>query len=144
MQCGPREEFQLNGKKALSSHSTRGKDRCLSAVATGRFLFCLYREKYLHISFWRAFSLYLTSAADLNSLVLLPGGLLWLNLTTFGVSKDLVSPPSSEYTPLLCSRYSVIWLRNVDNAQSRQWQDPVFSRLRQSETNCIGYLSVNG
>ena len=39
---------------------------------------CLYREKYLHISFWRAFSLYLTSAADLNSLVLLPGGLLWM------------------------------------------------------------------
>ena len=34
--------------------------------------------KYLHISFWRAFSLYLTSAADLNSLVLLPGGLLWM------------------------------------------------------------------
>ena len=29
---------------------------------------------------------------------------LWLNLTTSGVSKDLVSPPSSEYTPLLCSR----------------------------------------
>jgi len=26
---------------------------------------------------------------------------LWLNLTTFGVSKDSVSPPSSEYTPLL-------------------------------------------
>jgi len=50
--------------------------RVLYAVATGRFLFCLYREKYLHISFWRAFSLYLTSAADLNSLVLLPGGLL--------------------------------------------------------------------
>ena len=25
--CGPREEFQLNGKKALSSHSTRAKDR---------------------------------------------------------------------------------------------------------------------
>ena len=49
-----------------------------SAVATGRFLFCLYREKYLHISFWRAFSLYLTSTADLNSLVLLPGGLLWM------------------------------------------------------------------
>ena len=23
--CGPREEFQLNGKKALSSHSTRAK-----------------------------------------------------------------------------------------------------------------------
>jgi len=76
--CGPQEEFQLNGKKALSSHSTRAKDRSLSAVATGRFLFCLYREKYLHISFWRAFSLYLTSAADLNSLVLLPGGLLWM------------------------------------------------------------------
>jgi len=54
------------------------KDRSLSAVATGRFLFCLYREKYLHISFWRAFSIYLTSAADLNSLVLLPGGLLWM------------------------------------------------------------------
>jgi len=35
-------------------------------------------RKYLHISFWRAFSLYLTSAADLNSLVLLPGGLLWM------------------------------------------------------------------
>ena len=30
------------------------------------------------LSFWRAFSLYLTSAADLNSLVLLPGGLLWM------------------------------------------------------------------
>jgi len=44
------------------------------------FSFCLAwcREKYLHISFWRAFSLYLTSAADLNSLVLLPGGLLWM------------------------------------------------------------------
>ena len=27
---------------------------------------------------WRAFSLYWTSAADLNSLVLLPGGLLWM------------------------------------------------------------------
>ena len=26
------------------------------------------------------------------------------NLTTFGVSKDFVSPPSSGYTPLLCSR----------------------------------------
>ena len=38
--CGPQEEFQLNGKKALSSHSTRAKDRSLSAVATGRFLFC--------------------------------------------------------------------------------------------------------
>ena len=63
--CGPREEFQLNGKKALSSHSTRAKDRSLSAVATGRFIFCLYREKYLHISFWRAFSLYLTSAASI-------------------------------------------------------------------------------
>ena len=37
--CGPREEFQLNGKKALSSHSTRAKNRCPSAVATGRFLF---------------------------------------------------------------------------------------------------------
>jgi len=47
--CGPREEFQLNGKKALSSHSTRAKDRSLSAVATGQFLFCLYREKYLRI-----------------------------------------------------------------------------------------------
>jgi len=34
--------------------------------------------KYLHISFWRAFSLYLTSAADLNSLVILLGGLLWM------------------------------------------------------------------
>ena len=32
------------------SHSTRAKDRSLSAVATGRFLFCLYREKYLHSS----------------------------------------------------------------------------------------------
>ena len=31
-------------------------------------------------------------------------GSIWLNLTTSGVSKDLVSPPSSEYTPLLCSR----------------------------------------
>ena len=30
-----------DGKKALSSHSTRAKDRTLSAVATGRFLFCL-------------------------------------------------------------------------------------------------------
>ena len=29
--CGPQEEFQLNGKKALSSHSTRAKDRSLSA-----------------------------------------------------------------------------------------------------------------
>ena len=29
---------------------------------------------------------------------------LWLNLTKSGVSKDSVSPPSSEYTPLLCSR----------------------------------------
>ena len=29
---------------------------------------------------------------------------LWLNLTVSGVSKDLVSPPSSEYTPLLCSQ----------------------------------------
>jgi len=47
--CGPQEEFQLNGKKALSSHSTRAKDPSLSAVATGRFHFCLYREKYLHI-----------------------------------------------------------------------------------------------
>ena len=28
---------------------------------------------------------------------------LWLNLTKSGVSKDSVSPPSSEYTPLLCS-----------------------------------------
>jgi len=38
------------------------------------------REKLLFqlVSFWRAFSLYLTSAADLNSLVLLPGGLLWM------------------------------------------------------------------
>ena len=62
----------------FTSHSTRAKGRSLSAVATGRFLVCLYREKYLHISFWRAFSLYLTSAADLNSLVLLPGGLLWM------------------------------------------------------------------
>ena len=43
-----------------------------------RFKICLYREKCLHISFWCAFSLYLTSAADLNSLVLLPGGLLWM------------------------------------------------------------------
>jgi len=76
--CGQREDFQLNGKKALLFRSTRAKDRCPSAVATGRFLFCLYREKYLHISFWRAFSLYLTSSADLNSLVLLPGGLLWM------------------------------------------------------------------
>ena len=49
--CGPREEFQLNGKKALSSHSTTAKGRSLGAVATGRFLFCLYWEKYLHISF---------------------------------------------------------------------------------------------
>jgi len=65
-------------KEGITSHSTRAKDRSLSAVATGRFLFCLYREKYLHISFCRAFSLYLTSAADLNSLVLLPGGLLWM------------------------------------------------------------------
>ena len=56
----------------------KGKARSLSAVVTGRFLFCQYREKYLHISFWRAFSLYLTSDADLNSLVLLPGGLLWM------------------------------------------------------------------
>jgi len=48
--CGPREEFQLNGKKALSSHSTRAKDRS-HTVATGRCLFCVYREKYLHISF---------------------------------------------------------------------------------------------
>jgi len=79
--CDPREEFQLNGKKALLSHSTRAKDRNLSAVATGQSLFCLYQEKYLHISFWRAygaFSLYLTSATDLSSLVLLPGGLLWM------------------------------------------------------------------
>ena len=45
--CGPQEEFQLNGKKALSSHSTKAKDRSLSAVATGRFLFCLYREKVI-------------------------------------------------------------------------------------------------
>ena len=29
---------------------------------------------------------------------------LWLNLTKSGVSKDSVSPQSSEYTPLLCSR----------------------------------------
>jgi len=29
---------------------------------------------------------------------------LWLNLTKSGVSKDSVSPPSSEYTLLLCSR----------------------------------------
>ena len=29
---------------------------------------------------------------------------LWLNLTKSGVSKDSVSPPSSEYTPLLYSR----------------------------------------
>ena len=42
-----------------------------------RFEFSSIR-RYLHISFWRAFSLYLTSAADLNSLVLLPGGLLWM------------------------------------------------------------------
>ena len=48
---------------------------------------------------------------------------LWPNLTTFGVSKGLVSPPSSEY----CAVGSVIWLWIVDNAQSRHWQDPVFS-----------------
>ena len=29
---------------------------------------------------------------------------LWLNLTKSGVSKDSVSAPSLEYTPLLCSR----------------------------------------
>ena len=39
------EEFQLNGKKALSSHSTRAKDRSLSAVAVrsykgGESVFC--------------------------------------------------------------------------------------------------------
>jgi len=79
--CGPREEFQLNGKKALLSHSTRAKDRNLSAVATGRFPFCLYQEKYLHISFWHALSLYLTSAADRNSLVLLPVGLLGCHIS---------------------------------------------------------------
>ena len=56
-------------------------------VATGRSLFCLYLEKYLHISFWRAFSLYLTSAADLNSLVLLLGGLLW---TPYSLSLEIV------------------------------------------------------
>ena len=51
LMCGPQEEFQLNGKKALSSHCTRAKGRSLSAVATGRFIFCLYLEKYLHIFF---------------------------------------------------------------------------------------------
>ena len=30
--CGPQEEFQLNGKKALSSHSTRAKDRSLTCI----------------------------------------------------------------------------------------------------------------
>jgi len=34
---------------------------------------------------------------------------LWLNLTTFVVSKDLVSPPSSEYTPLLYSLISIFF-----------------------------------
>jgi len=28
---------------------------------------------------------------------------------------------------LSCAVGSVIWFWNVDNAQSRQWQDPVFS-----------------
>jgi len=66
-------------KEGIIVSLTRAKDHSLSVVVTGRSLFCLNREKYLHISFWRAFNLYLTSVADLNSLVLLLVGLLWMS-----------------------------------------------------------------
>jgi len=75
-------------------HSARAKDPNLNAVATGRSLFCLYREKYLHISFWHAFSFYLTSAADLNSLVLLPDGLLW---TGHHISLEIVGKVTPKF-----------------------------------------------
>ena len=71
-------EFRLGGGRALSSHSAGAGGRGLGAVAAGRFLFCLCREKCLHMSFWRAFGLCLAGAADLDRLVLLPGGLLWM------------------------------------------------------------------
>ena len=41
---------------------------------TFKFILCSERKKIQCY----VFSLYLTSAADLNSLVLLPGGLLWM------------------------------------------------------------------
>ena len=50
----------------------------VNALPYDNICFPITNGPKLHISFWRAFSLYLTSAADLNSLVLLPGGLLWM------------------------------------------------------------------
>ena len=52
-------------------------------------------SKSLNSSYWRPLR-YTDAWASLAP--------LWLNLTKSGVSKDSVSPPSSEYTPLLCSR----------------------------------------
>jgi len=73
--CGPREEFQLNGKKALSSNSIRAKDRSLSYRPIS--LLSVSGKVFARILLVRVQPLFDKCRRPQQS-GLLPGGLLWM------------------------------------------------------------------
>ena len=102
--CGPREEFQLNGNwkegiivslyKGKGSQSESSSYRPISLLSVSGKVFahillariqplldkCRIPQQSGFTAGWSTMDAiaYSTSAADLNSLVLLPGGLLWM------------------------------------------------------------------